>query len=278
MKLGLAGINVGSMAVPEFGRLAALAESLGYDSLWTAEHIILPDLPPGETPRPGTTPFLDSMAALGFLAAHTTTMKLATGVLLLPQHNPLLLAKQLASVDVLCNGRLIVGIGVGSVEVEARAMNVPMSQRGARANEYLNAMIAMWTTPHPTYSGRHVSFEGINAYPRPVQQPHPPFVVGGRAEGALRRTVRYAAGWYGYAMNVDQTRELLATLASVRERVERPTELGDIEITIAPSETITAETIAAYADIGVSRLLVRPPQAGGLEAVEKSIREFAHLM
>jgi probable F420-dependent oxidoreductase len=278
MKLGLAGINVGTMAVPEFGRMAALAESLGYDSLWTAEHIILPDLPPGETPRPGTTPFLDSVAALGFLAAHTRTMKLATGVLLLPQHNPLLLAKQLASVDVLCNGRLIVGIGVGSVEVEARGMNVPMSERGARANDYLNAMIAMWTMPHPTYSGRHISFEGINAYPRPVQQPHPPFVVGGRAEGALRRTVRYAAGWYGYAMSVDQTRELLATLASVRARVQRPAELGDIEITIAPSETITAETVAAYADIGVSRLLVRPPQAGSLEAVEKSIREFAHLM
>jgi probable F420-dependent oxidoreductase len=278
MKLGLAGINVGTMAVPEFGRLAALAESLGYDSLWTAEHIILADLPPGETPRPGTTPFLDSMAALGFLAAHTTTMKLATGVLLLPQHNPLLLAKQLASVDVLCNGRLIVGIGVGSVEVEARAMNVPMRERGARANDYLNAMIAIWTMPHPTYSGRHVSFEGINAYPRPVQQPHPPFVVGGRAEGALRRTVRYAAGWYGYAMSVDQTRELLGALASVSARVQRPAELGDIEITIAPSETITAETIAAYADLGVSRLLVRPPQAGGLEAVEQSIREFAHLM
>jgi probable F420-dependent oxidoreductase len=278
MKLGIAGINVGTMAVPEFGRLAALAESLGYDSLWTAEHIILPDLPPGDTPRPGTTPFLDSVAALGFLAAHTRTMKLATGVLLLPQHNPLLLAKQLASVDVLCNGRLIVGIGVGSIEVEARGMNVPMSERGARANDYLNAMIAMWTMPHPTYSGRHVSFEGINAYPRPVQQPHPPFVVGGRAEGALRRTVRYAAGWYGYAMSVDQTSELLATLASVRARVQRPAELGDIEITIAPSETITAETIAAYGDIGVSRLLVRPPQAGGMEAVERSIREFAHLM
>jgi probable F420-dependent oxidoreductase len=278
MKLGLAGINVGTMAVPEFGRLAALAESLGYDSLWTAEHIILPDLPPGETPRPGTTPFLDSMAALGFLAAHTKTMKLATGVLLLPQHNPLLLAKQLASVDVLCNGRLIVGIGVGSVEAEARAMNVPMSERGSRANDYLDAMIAIWTMPHPTYSGRHVSFEGINAYPRPVQQPHPPFVVGGRAEGALRRTVRYAAGWYGYAMSLDQTRELLGALASVRARVQRPAELGDIEITIAPSETIAAETMAAYAELGVSRLVVRPPQAGGLDAVETSIREFAHLM
>ena len=140
-------------------------------------------------------------------------MKLATGVLLLPQHDPLLLAKQLASVDVLSNGRLIVGIGVGSVEAEARGMNAPMSERGSRANDYLDAMIALWTMEHPHHYGRHVSFEGINAYPRPVQKPYPPIVVGGRAEGALRRTVRYAAGWYGYAMSLDQTRELLRTLA-----------------------------------------------------------------
>jgi probable F420-dependent oxidoreductase len=278
MKLGLAGINVGTMAVPEFGRLAALAESLGYDSLWTAEHIILPDLPPGETPRPGTTPFLDSMAVLGFLAAHTRTMKLATGVLLLPQHNPLLLAKQLASVDVLCNGRLVVGIGVGSVEAEARGMNAPMHERGSRANDYVKAMIALWTMEHPSHSGKHVSFEGINAYPRPVQKPHPPFVVGGRGDGALRRTVRSAAGWYGYAMSVDQTRELLGRLADVRQKVRRPPELGDdIEITIAPSERISEETIAAYGQLGVSRLLVRPPQDRGLDAVEATIREFAQL-
>src|SRR5579871_3784225 len=126
MKLGLASITIGPMATPEFGPLAALAESLGYESLWTAEHIILQDLPPGESPRPGTMPFLDSVAGLGFLAAHTQTMKLATGVLLLPQHHPLLLAKQLASVDVLSHGRLIVGIGVGSIEAEAVGMSAPM--------------------------------------------------------------------------------------------------------------------------------------------------------
>jgi probable F420-dependent oxidoreductase len=277
MKLGLASITIGPMAVPEFGPLAALAESLGYDSLWTAEHIILPDLSPGETPRPGTTPFLDSIATLGFLAAHTHTMKLATGVLLLPQHDPRLLAKQLASVDVLSKGRLIVGIGVGSVEAEAQGMNAPMRERGSRADDYLDAMLALWTMEHPRHSGRHVSFESINAYPRPVQKPYPPIVVGGRAEGALRRTVRYAAGWYGYAMSLDQTRDLLQALDSVRKQVQRPPELGDIEITIAPRETISAETIAAYAELGVSRLLVRPPQDQGLEAVEASIREFAHL-
>ncbi len=275
MKIGLAGINIGTLAVAGFGPLAALAEELGYDSLWTAEHIVLPDLPAGETPRPGTTPFLDSMAALGYLAAHTRTMQLATGVLLLPQHHPLLLAKQLASVDVLSGGRLIVGIGVGGVEQEARAMGAPMSERGSRADEYLRAMIAVWSMPHPSYSGRHISFEGINAYPRPVQQPYPAIVIGGRAEGALRRTVRFAKGWYGYAMTVDQTRELLQTLDAVRARVERPAELGEIEITIAPREEINAETIKAYAAIGVSRLLVRPATDRPLHEAEAVIRRYA---
>jgi probable F420-dependent oxidoreductase len=252
-----------------------LAEGLGYDSLWTAEHIVLQDLPPGETPRPGTMPFLDSIAALGFLAGHTRSMKLATGVLLLPQHNPLLLAKQLASVDVLSGGRLIVGIGVGGVEQEARAMASPMSERGARANDYLNAMIALWTMPHPTYSGRHVSFEGINAYPRPAQQPYPPIVIGGRSEGAMRRTVRYAAGWYGYAMTVDQTREQLAMLAAARQRYARPAALGDIEITIHPREPITPETIHAYEELGVSRLVLTPARDAELDQAESVIRQFA---
>src|SRR5205085_3732174 len=133
----------GTMAMPEFRKLATLAEELGYDSLWTAEHIVLPDVPPGESPRPGTLAFLDSAAALGYLAAHARAMKLATGVLLLPQHHPLLLAKQLASVDVLSGGRLIVGIGVGSVEQEARSMGSPMSERGSRADDYLRAMLAV---------------------------------------------------------------------------------------------------------------------------------------
>jgi probable F420-dependent oxidoreductase len=202
-------------------------------------------------------------------------MKLATGVLLLPQHNPLLLAKQLASVDVLCGGRLVVGIGVGSVEEEARAMATPMSERGSRADDYLKAMIALWTAEHPSYSGRHVSFSGINAYPRPRQKPYPPFVVGGRSEGALRRTVRFAAGWYGYAMSVDQTREVIQALDATRQRYERPAELGTIEITIAPREPLNAETIQAYAELGVSRLLLRPANDRGVEAAEADIRAHA---
>jgi probable F420-dependent oxidoreductase len=275
MHLGFTAFNIDRLATPEFGRLARLAEELGYESLWTAEHIILPDLPAGQAVRPGTLPFLDSIAILGFLAAQTERIKLATGVLLLPQHHPLLLAKQLASLDVLSNGRLIVGIGVGSVPEEARAMGVPMSERGSRANEYLEAMIALWTMPHPAYAGQHVRFDGINAYPRPVQKPYPPFVVGGRSAGAYRRTLRYAAGWYGFNLDLEQTRTEIAALTAARERYGRPAELGEVEITIAPREPLTPELISAYAAAGVSRLLLRLPAAAGLDEAEQVIRDHA---
>jgi probable F420-dependent oxidoreductase len=275
MHLGVTAFNVGNYCVPEFGQLAALMDELGYESLWTAEHIVLPDLPPGQAQRPGTMPIMDSIAIISYLAGFTTRLKFGTGVLLLPQHHPLLLAKQLASVDVLTRGRLIVGIGVGSVPEEAEAMAAPMSQRGRRANEYVEAMIAMWTMEHPRYSGRHISFDGINAYPRPVQKPHPPFVVGGRSEGAYRRTVRYCAGWFGFNMDLETTRGHIAGIAAAREKYGRPPELGEVEITVAPSEDLSRATIDAYAAAGVSRLLIRLPSGGDLADAEAVIRASA---
>jgi probable F420-dependent oxidoreductase len=275
MKLGFTAFNVGNLAVPEFGRLAQLMEQLGYESLWTAEHIVLPERPSGQTQRPGNMAFLDSIAVLGYLGALTERLNFGTGVLLLPQHHPLLLAKQLASVDVLTRGRLIVGIGVGSVPEEAEAMSAPMSERGRRANDYLEAMIAMWTMEHPSYQGKVVQFSDINAYPRPVQKPHPPFVVGGRSEGAYRRTVRYCAGWFGYNMDLAQTKEQIAAIAAARDKYGRPAELGDVEISVAHKEVLSRDVIAQYAEAGVSRLLLRFNQMGTLAEAEELIRQNA---
>lgn len=275
MKYGLAGINVGGLAVPAVGRIAELAEELGYESVWTAEHIVLPDLPAGQTERPGAMPMLDSLVMLGYVAARTHTLRLATGVLLLPQHEPLLLAKQLASLDVVCEGRLIVGLGVGGVEAEAKALGVPMSERGARAGDYVRAMQAVWTMEHPSYAGKYATFEGINAFPRPVQQPHPPLVFGGRAPAVLRRTLRYGAGWYGWGMDVEGTRSVLASLAAAAQTVQRPAGLGKLEITIAPRESLTPDVIAAYHELGVERLLLRLPSLSPLEDIEAAIRGHA---
>ncbi|MDE3074201.1 MAG: TIGR03619 family F420-dependent LLM class oxidoreductase [Chloroflexota bacterium] len=275
MKIGFTAVNVGNLAVPEIGRLAEMAEELGYESFWTAEHIILPDLPPGQAERPGDLPMLDPIAVLSYIAARTRTLKLATGVLLLPQHEPLLLAKQLASLDVLSNGRTIVGIGVGGVEAEAKAIGVPMSERGARATEYLEAMIALWSMDHPRYSGRYVSFEGINAYPRPIQQPHPPLVGGGRSEGALRRAVKYCSGWFGFAQTVEITSGILRTIQDIRQRIPRPVELGELEITANPQEPMNRETVEAYAALGVRRLLHRFPPFASVVEMEQILRDNA---
>src|SRR5581483_3972808 len=104
---------------------------------------------------------------------------------------------------------------------------------------------------HPRFSGKYVNFEGVTAYPRPVQQPHPPFVLGGRSPAALRRAIKYCAGWYGYAMTVDSTREMLAALEQAKKEQPRGAGLGELEITIAPREPINAETVKAYEQLGV---------------------------
>src|SRR5579883_3255085 len=171
MKFGLFGINTGPCANPATAAaVARAAEDAGYDSLWTGEHIVLPEPQVPPSPVPADTPFIDSAVALAYVAAHTRQVKLGTGIIILPQRNPVVLAKELASTDVLANGRLIFGIGVGYLKPEFEAIGAPFDHKGARSEEFLTAMIALWTMPKPEFRGRWVSFGGVNAMPRPVQK------------------------------------------------------------------------------------------------------------
>src|SRR5262249_50566535 len=156
-----------------------LAEELGYDSLWMGEHIVVPDPHVRPSPMQPTDPILDGVAALAFLAGITERIRLATGIVILPQRNPLVVAKQLASVDVVSGGRVTSGSGVGYLGPAMAAIGVPRERRGARADEYLAAMRALWEADQPAYEGEFVSFSGVNAYPRPVQRPVPVIVGGG---------------------------------------------------------------------------------------------------
>ncbi len=155
---------------------------------------------------------LDPIIALTFLAAQTRRVRLGTGIIILPQRNPLVLAKEIASLDVLSGGRFIFGIGVGYLEPEFRALGIPFADRGPRTDDYLAAMRAIWSEPAPAHQGRFVQFAGVQAYPRPVQQPGPPIVVGGRSPGAYRRAVEQGAGWYGFALSLERTAEAIAAL------------------------------------------------------------------
>ncbi len=257
LKFGLTGMSVGAASYPEaLVNLSQAAEAVGLDSLWAGEHIVLAE---SSTRMPATTRMLNPLLALTYMAAYTKTIRLGTGVILLPQHQPLVLAKELATLDVLSVGRLMVGVGVGWSEEEYDARGIPYSERGARADEYLEAMRAIWSEEKPAYHGKYVSFQSVQAYPHPIQQPTPPIITGGRAPTVIRRTIEQANGWYGYALDLNETVSVLAQLREAAKRYQRPSSLGELEISIAPRIPIDKQTAQRFAELGVHRLIFIPP-------------------
>src|ERR1700693_2781010 len=243
MKIALFGINYGPCADPRnSSQIARAAEAAGFESLWTGEHIVLPDPQVPPSPAPPETPFIDSLIALTFVAAHTTTIRLGTGIIILPQRNPVVLAKDLASTDVLSNGRLIFGIGVGYLKPEFDAIGAPFDHKGARSEEWLAAMIALWSMPKPEFSGKWVSFKGVNAMPRPVQQPHPEIVFGGHSKEAFSRAARLAKGWYGFAQDRDGTAKCVEGLRAACKAAGRSFEDVEVSITPSPRVKVTSDT------------------------------------
>jgi probable F420-dependent oxidoreductase len=256
VKFGLYGINMGACADPEVARaVAQAAEAAGFESLWTAEHVVLPDPPTPDSPIPAQTPLLDPAAALCHLAACTTTIRLATGIIILPQRNPVVLAKVYASVDVLSGGRLIFGVGAGYLRAEFEALGEPFAGRGDRMDEYIEAIRALWCEEKPSFQGRHVSFEGVDARPRPVQQPHPPIVIGGASPAALRRAVRCGNGWYGFALDFETTASCIRLLREEEREGGRPDALGPLEITVTPAGPLDDDCIAGLKELGVDRVV-----------------------
>jgi probable F420-dependent oxidoreductase len=236
--------------------VARLAERLGYDSLWAGEHVVVP------TPRVDPSPMEPD-----------ERIKLGTGVIILPQRNPVVLAKQVASLDVLSGGRLILGIGVAYLEPEMAAIGVPMEGRGTRADEYLAAMRSLWEDEAPAYDGRYVSFDGVDAHPRPVQRPLP-VVVGGRSERAFLRAARHGDGWYGFMIGLRAMAEYQEGLRAAAERAGRTEPL---HVSVTPARPLDEEVVAAYAERGVHRLIVMPPidldLEGMIEFVEANAPE-----
>ncbi len=256
MKFGLFSMNAYVCSYPGNAvRIAQLAEAAGFESLWAGEHVVLPDPRTPESRMDPEERILDPVVMLTYLAAHTQHVLLGTGIIILPQRNPLVLAKELASLDVLSGGRLLFGVGVGYVESEMRAIGVPFAERGARTDEYLAAMRAIWTQPKPAYHGQFVSFEGIQAHP----QRNIPIVVGGHTPAAYRRTIEQGTGWYGFALSLDDTARCIAQLREARQQYERPTDLGELEISVTPRRPITQTTVQQFADLGVHRLILMPP-------------------
>ena len=275
MKFGLHSVNLHTCSYPDAAaRLARAAEAAGFESLWTADHIVLPDPPLPGRPMAPDMRLLDPIGSLTFLAAHTSRIRLATGVIILPQRQAVVLAKQLASLDVLSNGRLVFGLGVGWCEPEMRASGASFSERGRVADDYLAAMRAVWTQAKPAHHGKYVSFDGVQAMPRPVQTPIP-IVVGGGTPPAYRRAVTQGHGWYGFGLDVETTRKRVGALQEAAKTSPRPKELGPLEISVTPPgyDVPDRATIEAYAAAGVHRLILRPQPTLDPPALERFATE-----
>jgi probable F420-dependent oxidoreductase len=272
MMFGLYGIQRGSIDPAVLAGRARRAEEAGLESIWVGDHLALPRAENGDTEAR-----LDAVTALSYLAAVTRRVRLGFGVLVLPQRQPVLMAKQITSIDVLSGGRLIVGIAAGYIEPELRALGVPMSERGARTDEYLAAMRTLWTSAEPSFDGQFVSFDGVFQTPRPVQRPHPPVVVGGHSDAAMRRAVRHGNGWYGVYVDLEETAVLLARLRTLAAECERPESLGELEITITPQPPVDLSSVRRYEELGVHRLLVQPSSLDGSD-VDHLIHDLGCLL
>ncbi|MBL7498935.1 LLM class F420-dependent oxidoreductase [Frankia sp. CNm7] len=260
MELGVSGLNAKATVGPEATvRLARLAEELGYRSWWAGEHVVLPSPRVPSSPMEATDPILDPLLHLAYVAAVTRRLELGTGIVILPQRNPLVLAKQVASLDVLSGGRVLLGVGAGYLEPEMTAIGVPMAGRGRRTDEYLDAMTSLWLDSQPAYDGQYVAFANIDAHPRPVRPGGPRIVIGGHSQAAYRRAVARGHGWFGNGTAADLVTHL-SGLAAAATEVERPARLGRLEtiyMQLDPVE-VTAAAARRYAELGVDRLLVYP--------------------
>src|SRR4051794_38065760 len=197
MKFGIRpSYRGGHAAVAEDAvEIARVAESAGCESIWAVEHVVVPDgydsrypyAADGRMGLTGADAIPDPLDWLAFVAGVTTTLRLATGVLLLPQHNPVVLAKRAATIDALSGGRLMLGIGVGWLKEEAEAVGVTFTDRGRRTDEYIGAMRALWRDRPARYEGAFVRFSNVSSTPAPAQPDGVPIVVGGTSKGAVRR-------------------------------------------------------------------------------------------
>jgi len=283
MKIGLFGINMGhSDAAATLPSLVSKLETVGFESVWTGEHVIIPKdyasrypyNSSGKLGIPVETPFADPLITLSFIAAHTTELRLATGINILPQSNPMLLAKQAASLDHLSGGRLLLGLGVGWLAEEFKVMDAQFAGRGKRFDDYLMAMKKVWSGETVEHQSDHLDWSGFKSYPLPSQRPHPPIIIGGHSPAALRRTVAMGDGWIAFTKDVTELADSLRKLRAVAEVAGR--DPNSIEITaLWRGFSDGMKSLEAYRDLGVQRLLVPLPRLshGNLDENLAHLRE-----
>jgi len=260
--------------------IAESAQELGYSSLWTSDHILIP----ADLPEPFGN-LLETFTTLSYLAARTETIRLATGILVLPQRDPLLVAKQAATLHHLSAGRFTLGLAVGWIAKEYSFLRTDFGNRGQLADEYIQAIRVLFESDHPEFHGEHINFSEALFSPRPKLPI--PIVVGGTSKAALRRAAILGDGWYGLRLSPDATEVAIGTIDQighkpnfsvslrVQTRVGGSVDGADPETTLHGDAEVIVEKLRRYREVGVQQLVIEP-FTGNLTDFLEQVRLFAH--
>jgi probable F420-dependent oxidoreductase len=274
MRLGLHALGIGNgsrRAVIDV--VAAAADRAGFATLWAGEHVVMVDESASRYPYsddgriavPATADWIDPLIGLSFAAAATSTIGIGTGVLLLPEHNPVLVAKQAATLDTLSGGRLTLGIGVGWSREEFDALGVPFERRGARTKEYVDAIRTLWRDDVASFDGGFVHFDAVRVNPKPVRG-RIPIVIGGNSDAALRRVTAWGDGWYGFGLpDVDAVAERVAFLRTLCTESGRDPDELRLAVAI---RNLRPRDVAPLAALGIHELVLveGPPEEARVAA------------
>lgn len=247
------------------------AEACGFESVYTVEHVVVPGRyderypysESGRMPLPVDCPIPDPLELLAFLAARTSSIRLGTGVMVVPHHHPLILAKRLATIDVLSGGRMMVGVGVGWMREELEATGVDFSTRGRRLDETLAAMRALWALapydresrpPGASFHGEFFDFDDMWSEPRPLQAGGVPIHVGGHSEAAARRCGRFGDGFHPLGLDDEQLLERWALVRSTAEQAGRDPDAIELSVTVGVG-SVDAAMVERFAALGVHRMV-----------------------
>jgi probable F420-dependent oxidoreductase len=284
MRVGLFALGIGTGARPgSILKTAVEAERRGVSTLWVGEHVVLfdrqdskyPYSASGDFPLPGGADWLDPFITLTFAAALTKTIRLATGICLVPEHNPVVLAKEAASLDRLSGGRFALGVGIGWSAEEFAALGIPFERRAQRTREYIEVMRRLWSDDAATFHGEFVNFDAAKSFPKPVRGGKLPIIFGGESGPALKRTADIGNGWFGFNVGPDDAAPLAGKLRAMVKANGR--EARDVEIVVSPyTKKVVPDDLKKYGAAGVDELVIiaSPPEdeaqiAGWIERIAR---------
>jgi probable F420-dependent oxidoreductase len=269
MRLGLHALGIGAGADRAvIDVVAPAAEKCGFATLWSGEHVVMVDraasrypyADDGQIAVPAVADWIDPLIGLGFAAAATSTIGIATGVLLLPEHNPVLVAKQAATLDTLSGGRFTLGIGIGWSREEFDALGVPFARRAARTAEYVAAMRTLWRDDVASFDGEFVHFDSVRVNPKPLDHRRIPIILGGNSDSALRRVVAWGDGWYGF--NLDGVRAVAERVGFLKTLChDCGRDRGELRLAVALRD-LRLRDLPALAELGIDELVLveGPPE------------------